>query len=157
MTKGGVDVVDRLKSEYSVSRISNRWPLTIFNGLLNVGAINAQIIYKANTNEVILRRKFLAELARALAKPFLIKRSSIPHLSISLKQKIINVLGEKPVMAMRAVLQTVGKPICFFCPVRKNRFTMHKCNKCASPICKEHTASTIYVCNECFDEELNNN
>lgn len=40
VTKGGVDVADRLKSEYSVTRISNRWPVTIFCSLLNIGAIN---------------------------------------------------------------------------------------------------------------------
>lgn len=30
LTKGGVDVVDRMKTEYCVSRISNRWPMTVF-------------------------------------------------------------------------------------------------------------------------------
>ena len=30
MTKEGVDVVDELKGNYSVARISRRWPLTIF-------------------------------------------------------------------------------------------------------------------------------
>nr|CAH7754010.1 unnamed protein product [Callosobruchus chinensis] len=49
MTKGGVDVVDLLKSYYDVSRISCRWPLTIFFSLLNIGAINSQIIHHSNT------------------------------------------------------------------------------------------------------------
>lgn len=29
LTKGAVDVVDRIRTEYSVTRISNRWPLTL--------------------------------------------------------------------------------------------------------------------------------
>lgn len=50
LTKGGVDMVDRMKKEYSVKRISNRpSPMTIFNGLLNLITINSEIIYKANT------------------------------------------------------------------------------------------------------------
>lgn len=42
-TKGAVDTVDQLKSYCSVSRISNRWPLTIFYALMNIGSINARI------------------------------------------------------------------------------------------------------------------
>lgn len=55
LTKGGVDVVNRLKSEYSKTRISNRWPFTIFCSLLNIGASNTQIIYKTNTNDIFTR------------------------------------------------------------------------------------------------------
>ena len=91
LIKGGLDVVDRLKSEYSVSRISNRWPMTVFNGLLNVGATNAQIIYKPNTGHMVTRRNFIAELAKNLCKPHLLKRGSLTNLSIPLRQKIRNV------------------------------------------------------------------
>jgi len=42
-TKGGVD---ELKGEYSVSRISCRWSLTIFFSLMNIAGINSQIIYR---------------------------------------------------------------------------------------------------------------
>lgn len=48
-SKGGEDVVDRLKSEYNVSRVSNRWPMALFFSLLNIGAINLQIVYRSNT------------------------------------------------------------------------------------------------------------
>ncbi|KAL4089192.1 hypothetical protein QTP88_024253 [Uroleucon formosanum] len=41
MSKGGVDVVDELKGEYSVSRNSHRWPLTVFFSLLNIAGINS--------------------------------------------------------------------------------------------------------------------
>ncbi|KAB0803248.1 hypothetical protein PPYR_00218 [Photinus pyralis] len=40
-TKGGVD---ELKGNYSVSRKSSRWPLTIFFSMLNIAGINSQII-----------------------------------------------------------------------------------------------------------------
>lgn len=61
LTKGGVDVVDRLKSEYSVSRVSNRWPFTIFNTMLNIATVNCQIIiYKSNTGVFSTRRNFIS-------------------------------------------------------------------------------------------------
>lgn len=95
LTKGGVDVVDRMKKEYSVKRISNRWPMTLFNGLLNLGTINSQIIHKANTNTIIPRRKYISELAKQLATPHLLRRSSIENLSSGLKQAIRNVTGQE--------------------------------------------------------------
>ncbi|CAH1988639.1 unnamed protein product [Acanthoscelides obtectus] len=61
-TKGGVDVVDKMKSEYSTSRFSNRWPYTVFCGFLNISTINSQIIYRENTNNIITRRQFISEL-----------------------------------------------------------------------------------------------
>ncbi|CAH1990420.1 unnamed protein product [Acanthoscelides obtectus] len=62
LTKGGVDVVDKMKSEYSTARFSNRWPYTVFCGLLNISTINSQIIYRENTNNIITRRQFISEL-----------------------------------------------------------------------------------------------
>lgn len=91
-TKGGVDVVDRLNSEYSVSRISNRQPLTLFFSLLNTGAINAQIIYKVNTNDLIPRRRFITELSMMITKAHMMKRMSIPRISLRLKEKIKGVI-----------------------------------------------------------------
>jgi len=61
-TKGGVDVVDELKGEYSVSRISCRWSLTIFFSLMNIAGINSQIIYRENTGKILSRREFLKNL-----------------------------------------------------------------------------------------------
>lgn len=94
LTKGGVDVVDRMKKEYRVGRISNRWPLTIFNGLLNVAAINSQIIYKANTGNMMARRIFITELAKAIVQPHLLQRSAIEVLPTRLKASIQTVTGQ---------------------------------------------------------------
>jgi len=66
MSKRGVDVVDELKGEYSVSRNRHRWPLTVFFSLLNIAGINSQIIYKSNTDIVIPRRTFLKQLGKDL-------------------------------------------------------------------------------------------
>lgn len=96
LTKGGVDVVDRLKKEYSVKRVSNRWPMTIFNGLLNLATVNAQVIYNFNTGNTIPRRLFIANLAKEITKPHLMKRSRIEVLPMSLKYSIRKIIGENP-------------------------------------------------------------
>lgn len=95
MSKGGVDVVDRMKKEYSVKRVSNRWPMTVFNGLLNLGTINSHIIYKTNTGTTIARRIFIAELAKELVKPHLLKRATLENLPIPLRQSIRNITGQQ--------------------------------------------------------------
>lgn len=80
VTRGGVDVVYRMKTEYCVTRISNRWPLTVFCSLSNIGGINSQIIIlKANTDTLITRRTFLTDLARELALPQMRRRSILQH------------------------------------------------------------------------------
>lgn len=45
-TKSGVDVVDHMKTEYCVSRISQTCSMTVFNGMLYIEAMNAYIIFK---------------------------------------------------------------------------------------------------------------
>lgn len=117
MSKGGVDVVDELKGEYSVSRNSHRWPLTIFFSLLNIAGINSQIIYKSNTNIVIQRRKFLKQLGHDLCKPHLVRRQSIPTLSVPLKKQITRFSG---VSSPETGPGTSGKAKCSFCPKKEN-------------------------------------
>lgn len=58
VNKGRVDVVDELKTLYLTARFSCRWPLTVFFGIMKIGAINAQIIFHKNTNTAIPRRHF---------------------------------------------------------------------------------------------------
>jgi hypothetical protein len=82
MTKGGVDVVDELKGNYSVARTSRRWPLTIFYSLLNIAGINSQLIYKANNNCNINRREFLQTLGKQLTMGYLQQRTNIKTLPI---------------------------------------------------------------------------
>jgi len=47
-TKGGVDNMNRMTGNYSVARKSFRWPLIVFYSMLNIGGVNAQIIYQEN-------------------------------------------------------------------------------------------------------------
>lgn len=61
-TKAAVDVVDGMCVHFNVSRNSRRWPLTVFYQLLNIGGINANIIFKANNQIDTERRHFIKEL-----------------------------------------------------------------------------------------------
>lgn len=92
-TKGGVDCVDEMKGEYSVARISCRWPLTIFFSLMNIGSINSQIIFRENTGIYLSRREFLKTLGKELTKPFMLERLQMPTLRISIRQRIIKLTG----------------------------------------------------------------
>lgn len=58
-TEGGVDVVDELKSYYSVSRFCCLWPLQVFFTILDVAGINSHIVYKSNTSKILERRIYL--------------------------------------------------------------------------------------------------
>ncbi|XP_060855395.1 uncharacterized protein LOC132933083 [Metopolophium dirhodum] len=120
MTKGGVDVVDDLK-DYSVARISRRWPLTIFYSLLNIAGINSQLIYKANNNCNINRREFLQTLGKQLTMGYLQQRINIKTLPIEVKRKIASILREKYIEQPNAGPTREGR--CYYCDRKKNRKT----------------------------------
>lgn len=121
-TKGGVDVIHELKGEYSVSKVSCRWLLTIFFSLMNITGINSQIIYRENTGNVNTRRNYLRSLGRELAKEFMINRLDIPKLSIQLRSTIMKITGiNKQPEQYGAVKERLK---CAFRPKNKNRKTM---------------------------------
>ena len=130
--KGGVDVVDKLKSLYSVSRVSCRWPLTIFFSLLNIGGINSQLIYQENINRIIKRRVYLRTLAMDLVKSQQMKRLE-RNVPAQIKTSIRKQLGITETQVVR-----IGENVfCSFCPRRKNRKTKSKCDmeQCDTPVC----------------------
>ncbi|XP_035215097.1 uncharacterized protein LOC118188710 [Stegodyphus dumicola] len=65
-TKSGVDTVDQLCSTYNVARKANRCPMVIFYNMMNVAAINAQIIYRANNLSISTRRSEILKLLGSL-------------------------------------------------------------------------------------------
>ncbi|KAJ8909550.1 hypothetical protein NQ315_012744 [Exocentrus adspersus] len=125
-TKGGVDVADKMKAEYSVTRFSNRWPFIVVCSLMNIATINSQIIHKYNTTNIMSRRQYITSLAKSLIGPHMMRRASISGLSISLRQKICFITGVDNRRIPNNENRQI-KPRCGFCPIRKNRFTQHKC------------------------------
>lgn len=97
-TKDGVDTVDELKSSYSVSRTSCRWPLKIFYSLLNIAGINSFIIIKDNDSEKhkkLIRRYFLKELSKELCMSYWKHRLTIKTLPRHLKISLKNLTGQE--------------------------------------------------------------
>lgn len=125
-TKGVVDVVDELKGEYTVSRISCRWPLTIFFSLMNITGINSQIIHSENNWKKFSRRQFLKNMGKELTKPFMISRLQQPNLSIPLRQQIIKMSGHTPAVNFNqpSSSSSNSRPKCSICPRKKNHKTM---------------------------------
>ncbi|KAJ8963862.1 hypothetical protein NQ314_005331 [Rhamnusium bicolor] len=93
-TKYGVDVVDQMCASYSVARNSKRWSLTVFFNMMNIGGINAPVLYQLNNrNNPIVRREFLRTLALNLLKPYVNRRYYLQSIPRQLKQKCRLILG----------------------------------------------------------------
>ncbi|XP_068240862.1 uncharacterized protein [Palaemon carinicauda] len=73
-TKGGVDVVDMMVGKYSVSRNSQRWPLTVFFALLNIVCVNSYVLYAHNPQNKLKRHKFIKKVCMMLLEDTLKKR-----------------------------------------------------------------------------------
>lgn len=162
--KCGVDVSDAMQKEYSVSRISNRWPLTLFFFELNVGAINAFVIWKANNiqdneNYRPSRKGFLEKLGRGLIYEQAQRRVAENYpISRLMKDRLTQIFKFQRARQdpQAAPVQRGPYRICGICPRRKNRKTTVICNNCNVPICKEHTRPSCTNCAEREQEPAEN-
>lgn len=161
-TKSSVDTIEKMCASYSVAKNTNRWPMAVFYTLLNVGAINAHILYKANNNSALNnRRRFIKTLALELVGDQLKRRAQLQSLSKDFRQKILelsnNVSKENEQNEVGTSLGTkrpsnetektgLGRKRCKFCDRKKNRMTKYKCFKCENHVCLEHAN---YLCNNC--------
>lgn len=142
-TKESIDVFDGMISTYSVSRKSNRWSLIIFFSTLDIGAINAQIVYQTNNKYKTIRRSFLKQLGMELVQQHLENRLETCTLSRSLRQRISKILKKSTILAR---INSQGR--CRFCSSTKNRKTKKQCQICTSHICNEHA---YMLCPKCTD------
>jgi len=93
-TKDGTDTFDQLCKSYTTARITNRWPMRFFYGLLDQAGINAFILFfLRHKNARMNRRDFLKELVLSLVKPSLERRLTVRTLKSNLKQNIKEILG----------------------------------------------------------------
>ena len=78
-TKGGVDTIDKMLSEYIVKRRTLRWPLAFFYNMIEVTGLACYIIYREHNprfKAIDQQRKFLKELANMLCMPSIETRSN---------------------------------------------------------------------------------
>lgn len=145
-TKGGVDTVDQMCESYSVSRKSNRWPLTIFYFMLNVSGINSQIIAQANTGLNEPRRVYLRRLALSLLHEHMQQRATITTLPRLLTEKIQQFAGTTETKNQDEEPLQKKRKRCNICPRNVDRKTNLTCAKCKQQVCKAHSE---IVCKSC--------
>lgn len=149
------------------------WTFLIANSLLNCLTMFVQINHNSelgistighlasntinNINAFLIRRSILS---KQLVDPHLLRRVSTTTLPFHLRQqnKSIGPRSDAKLHSKSSCSGNPGKkPRCDFCPIRKNRFTQHRCSTCLIPICKEHTKRTTYICNLCDNNPNSNN
>lgn len=146
MTKGGVDVVDKLCAQYNCARNTRRWPMVIFYSMLNVAAINSFIIYTQNNpTSKVIRRDFNQKLYMALVFDYQKLRVTWAAVPRTIKMRLREICGiptEEP-----SQNRTDGqKGRCQVCDHKKNRKTKYYCCVCKKFLCLEHISPTCQDC-----------
>jgi hypothetical protein len=152
-TKGGVDAVDKMCETYSVSRKTQRWPLTVFFGILNVAGINAQILFMSNGNSIRSRRNFLRQLSNDLTYEHIKRRSESKYgLPQSIQEGIKSVTDSQENRSQNDGEQdnefrSETRKRCVTCVNdKRTRLSKYNCLKCKNYLCLQHAS---FVCPSC--------
>lgn len=153
-TKGGVDTFDQMCSSMSCSRKTNRWPMTMFYGILNMTFVNSYVIYCHNIlakgEKPLSRREYMKKLSTQLSEPWMTERLEAPTLPKRVRDNIINILPD-PVIQNSADDEeeppAKKRRYCAFCTSKKKRMSKMICTKCKKTVCGEHKND---VCVECL-------
>lgn len=152
-TKGGVDSFDKMCSSMSCSRKTNRWPMAVFYGILNMAFVNSAIIYGQNmiknNKKPLNRREFMKQLSTDLVTPWMEKRLEAPTLIKSLRGNISQILVNPtaPSYENRQEEPELKKrKYCAFCSYKKRRMSKLVCYKCKKSVCGEHKVDMCVHC-----------
>lgn len=152
-TKGGVDSIDKLCHQYSVSRKTRRWPLCMLYGLLNIVGVNTLVLLNGSEakdkERVSNRRLYLKKLALSLMQPYMRERLTWPTLPVYLRENIKGILKESGPDETQEEKQT-NSGRCSFCARSRDRKSRTRCNKCKKFICADHQ---IKVCPGCSEKQ----
>ena len=149
-TKGGVDTVDQLCGNYSVSRKTRRWPLCVFFHLVNIAGVNGQILFnktRKSVDEAQNRRQFLKNLAMSLMKPHLQDRAQLQNFPSDI-QSILSKYKPQSQVDTHEPPPAKSQKRCRLCGRAKNRVTTMRCFWCNDFVCKDH-AKTDVKCDTC--------
>lgn len=87
VTKGGVDVLDKLCHDKTTKRKTRRWPLCFYFGVLDMAAVNSYVLVKWNTDldkfSSQAHNTFLKNLALALTASMMDRRLQNPRIKKS--------------------------------------------------------------------------
>lgn len=153
LTKGGVDVLDKLCHDKTTKRKTRRWPLRYFYGVLDIAAVNTYVLYKLNRAEEYFpkdaRNYFLKKLAEGLTKTHMEKRWQNKYIPKELRLTIGKLLGKEEKVLGKTNVQQQKRKRCQFCDSSKDRKGNFFCNTCNACVCGEHK---IISCPNCFGE-----
>ena len=150
-TKGGADTVDKMSAAYNCARITRRWPMVIFYGLLNIAAINSFVIFDCNSlQKRIPRKNFLEDLGYQLVEPHVRKRTNFTGLLQTIKLRIQEIYNITKIEEEPPTANKNGR--CFVCPSKKSRKTRFWCHRCKHFLCLEHVTPFCENCTQCVDE-----
>ena len=152
LTKGGLDGLDQMCATYNVGRRTRRWPLAIFFHLVNVAAVNAYVIHKANNAkcETHSRRNFLRTLAIQLVEPMQQARLQFAVTPKQVRKKIKLTYGVVEVPPRPGT----SRGRCHVCPRKVDKKHSLQCSKFQKFVCRVHTTN---LCTECDNSDSSEN
>ncbi|XP_023225627.1 piggyBac transposable element-derived protein 4-like isoform X2 [Centruroides sculpturatus] len=150
LTKGGVDILDQLTSNYNVQRNTKRWTMVIFYCLLNIAGVNAHIIHHSNKNTTndISRKGFLKQLGLELMFEQIERRKHMCCLPKDIRESAKRICPS-PSSPKTSVETENKRKRCADCGRAKNRYTKYKCKKCEKFLCLSHITP---MCKNCIEE-----
>ncbi len=92
-TKGGVDTIDKMHNQYTTAHISRCWPLPVFFAMLDIGGINATVLYWLNKDKEVTRCTYLRNVARSLVVEHVQHCLTIDQTPVEIKRQIPKVFG----------------------------------------------------------------
>ena len=138
-TKVGVDVLDQMLKLYSTKPASRRWPVHVFSNILDMGLLNAWILYKMVTKRKESRRDFILAVVEGLLPD---ARKSTPN---RLKRMVASPMTSLPEHAGGDFRDKKQRLTCATGLCKRNR-TLDRCKKCARPLCGR---CAIFLCQKC--------
>lgn len=156
-TKSGVDSVDQKCSVYSCSRRTTRWPLAVFFRILDMSALNAQVIYESQRKvpKHLTRLNFLKSIAEKLNENNLMTRLHNNHLPRQLRSIVSTILAcdipeDFGQLDVEHKLPRNDRKYCYLCHYKKRTKTAYLCCTCKKPVC---LSCSMKICRHCVTEK----
>lgn len=163
-TKGAVDTVDEMVGSYRSKRKVRRWPVAVFNNMLDIAACNALVIFLSlnptwNFSKKNYRRRiFLKEVGMGLVQPYIQRRERIPRAPHA--SALVNEIQNNPpepettnnestsrTRRLQHTPRSNKRARCHMCPnISKANLHSVRCDKCTKTVCPIHR---YVICEKC--------
>ena len=139
-TKSGVDTFDQMCSLQSCTRMTNRWSITVFYGMLNAAAVNAFVLYHEHKPQNTLKRRLYQKalamnMIKALAQRRLFNSTLPRGLRFTIRSTFPDLTSTTPAEITRMLPK---RKSCHTCRSPRRKRTRYQCRKCGAPVCINH-------------------